>query len=279
VNGAWSDGTQAFFESRGPAHLLDRISAPTFIIQATTDTLFPPSQAIANYRALRGFRNAPLKMAWYCGGHGVCSFSEGPEGYTRANIVKWFDRHVKGRKRVKTGPKFEYLDQNGAWHGAAKFPVGKAKPVASEHASGVVTVPGEATAGGVMELAATEGQTSLEVPFPAFTGRAIGTPVVNMTVTVLGSGTTDRALHAPLFFQLVDKSTGAVLGNQTIPKVFGTDVESQTLSFPIEAVSYDVGPATRLALEVNSTSSNYIQQRGGAVFNIEDVSVSLPVVP
>jgi hypothetical protein len=99
-----------------------------------------------------------------------------------------------------------------------------------------------------------------------------------MKVTVVGTGTTDRVLHVPLYFQLVDKGTGAVVGNQTIPYVFGTDPEPQSLSFPIEGVSYDVTEADQLVLEVNSNSANYLVQRGGGAFNIEEVSVDLPVV-
>ena len=129
-----------------------------------------------------------------------------------------------------------------------------------------------------MALSATEGQTSLEVPLPSFTGKLIGEPVVHMRVTAIGTGTTDRVLHAPLFFQLVDKGTGAVLGNQTIPYVFGADPEPQNVSFPIEGVSYDVASTDQLVLEINSNSSNYIVQRGGGVFNIEEAWVDLPVV-
>jgi len=279
ANGAWSKSTHEFFESRGPASLLEDIEAPTFIIQATTDTLFPPSQAADNYAAMRKFRNAPLKMAWYCGGHGVCDpFSGGPEDYIDGRIVGWFDRYVKGRKSVATGAKFEYLDQQGDWNRARSYPVPAATTITSDKASGVVVTPGEPTAGGVVGFSGTQGETSLEVPLPAFTGRLIGEPVVTMTVTMLGSGTTDRPLHAPLFFQLVDKGTGAVLGNQTIPYVFGADPEPQTVSFPIEGVSYDVAESDQLVLEINSNSANYMVQRGAAAFNIGEVSVELPVV-
>ena len=278
ANGAWSKATQEFFESRGPWNFLEQIEAPTFIIQATTDTLFPPSQAVDNWEALRKYRNAPVKMAWYCGGHGVCDPNDpGPDGYIDGQIVKWFDRYVKEQK-VRTGKKFQYLDQKGVWHKARNYPVPRATTITSEKASGVVATPGEPTAGGVVAAPATQGQTSLEVPLPAFTGRLIGEPVVHMKVTVLGTGTTDRVLHVPLFFQLVDKGTGAVVGNQTIQYVFGADPEPQTVSFPIEGVSYDVAESDQLVLEINSNSSNYLVQRGGGVFNIDEVSVDLPVV-
>ena len=279
ANGSWSKATHEFFESRGPASLLGEIEAPTFIIQATTDTLFPPSQAADNWEALRRFRNTRLKMAWYCGGHGVCDpFSSGPEDYIDRKIVKWFNRHVKGRRSARTGAKFEYLDQQGDWNKARNYPVPRATAITSDKASGVVVTPGEPTAGGVVGASATEGETSLEVPLPSFTGRLIGEPVVHMRVTVLGSGTTDRVLHVPLFFQLVDKGTGAVLGNQTIPYMFAADPEPQNVSFPIEGVSYDVAESDELVLEINSNSANYLYQRGGGAFNIEEVSVDLPVV-
>jgi ABC-2 type transport system ATP-binding protein len=279
ANGAWSNATQEFFESRGPWYFLEDIEAPTFIIQATTDTLFPPSQAADNWETLRRYRNAPRKMAWYCGGHGVCDpFESGPGGYIEGRIVKWFDRYVK-EKRVRTGRKFEYLDQKGVWHKVRNYPVPRAQTITSEKSSGVVVTPGEPTAGGVIEFSATEGQTSLEVPLPAFTGRLIGEPVVHMKATVVGTGTTDRVLHVPLFFQLVDKGTGAVVGNQTVPYVFDADPEPQTVSFPIEGVSYDVTEADQLVLEVNSNSANYMVQRGGGAFKIDEISVDLPVVP
>ena len=279
ANGTWSEATREFFESRGPWYFLEDVEAPTFIIQATTDTLFPPSQAVDNWEALRKYGNAPVKMAWYCGGHGVCDPNDpGPDGYIDGRIVQWFDRYVKEQK-VRTGKKFEYLDQKGVWHKARNYPVPRATTITSEKASGAVVTPGEPTAGGVIGFAATEGQTSLEVPLPAFTGRLIGEPVVHMKVTVLGTGTTDRVLHVPLFFQLVDKGTGAVVGNQTIPYVFAADPEPQTVSFPIEGVSYDVTDADQLVLEVNSNSANYLVQRGGGAFNIEEISVDLPVVP
>ena len=34
-----------------------------------------------------------------------------------------------------------------------------------------------------------------------------------------------------------------------------------------------------MVLEINSNSANYLAQRGGGVFNIEEVSVDLPVAP
>ena len=31
--------------------------------------------------------------------------------------LQWFDRYLKGNK-TRTGPPFEWIDQNGEWHGS-----------------------------------------------------------------------------------------------------------------------------------------------------------------
>jgi len=94
TTGEFSQQTQDFFAHRGPDYLLGNVTAPTFIIQGTVDTLFPPSQGVDNYTSMKSLHpKQPLKMAWYCSGHGTCSpFNSGPAGYTSNEIVKWFDR-------------------------------------------------------------------------------------------------------------------------------------------------------------------------------------------
>jgi ABC-2 type transport system ATP-binding protein len=62
--------------SRGPDYVLPQITTPTLLLQGTVDTLFPLREAVANYRALSD-SNVPVKMVWFCGGHGVCLTSPG----------------------------------------------------------------------------------------------------------------------------------------------------------------------------------------------------------
>ena len=42
------------------------------IAQGTVDTLFDLTQGHRNYQALKE-NDIPLKMMWFCGGHGVCN--------------------------------------------------------------------------------------------------------------------------------------------------------------------------------------------------------------
>jgi ABC-2 type transport system ATP-binding protein len=267
-----------FFTTRGPDYLLDRVNVPTFIIQGTIDTLFPPSQAVENYRdMMRLHPKLPLKMAWYCSGHGVCSFNSGEPSHTQDAIVNWFDRYVKGRK-VATGSKFEYITQDGTWHSTSGYPAPEATATRAGSGSGIVEANGEPTAGGVIGAGATTGNTSLTIPVDSRPGRLIGAPKVTVTWSGLGTGT-DALLEAPLFFQLINKTTGEVLGNQITPHVFITDGLVRSTTFTIEPVSYTVSPGDEIALQVVSDSANYELYRGAAVLNLTNVSVSVPATP
>ncbi len=56
TTGKLSAEDRAWFASRGPAELVERIRVPTLLLQGTPDTLFTPTEAIANYGILRGNR-------------------------------------------------------------------------------------------------------------------------------------------------------------------------------------------------------------------------------
>src|SRR5439155_2482823 len=151
TTGEFSQQTQDFFAHRGPDYLLGNVTAPTFIIQGTVDTLFPPSQGVDNYTSMKSLHpKQPLKMAWYCSGHGTCSpFNSGPAGYTSNEIVKWFDRYVKGDKSVDTGAKFEYVTDDGIWHGATDYPA-PSTTTRGASGSGTVAINGGATISGLL---------------------------------------------------------------------------------------------------------------------------------
>ena len=67
---------RAFFVSRGPGQLVGRIHVPTLLIQGTADNLFTLQEAVTNYALLRR-HGVPVKMLWFCGGHGVCLTNRG----------------------------------------------------------------------------------------------------------------------------------------------------------------------------------------------------------
>ena len=121
TTGTLSAEDRAWFKSRGPGALVKRIKVPTLILQGTPDTLFTPSEAIDNYRILR--RNkVPVKMLWFCGGHGTCRTGEGTAGHLERRVIAWHKRYVMRRKKVRTGPGFEWLADDARWRSARCLP-------------------------------------------------------------------------------------------------------------------------------------------------------------
>ncbi|WP_434741908.1 alpha/beta fold hydrolase [Micromonospora sp. SH-82] len=79
-----------------PVGVLDRIEAPTLLVQGAADTLFPLAEADANARGIAA-NGTPVRVAWFTGGH---DGGEGPR--TDSDRVKfltaqWLDHYVAGK--------------------------------------------------------------------------------------------------------------------------------------------------------------------------------------
>ncbi|MDR7280381.1 alpha/beta fold hydrolase [Catenuloplanes atrovinosus] len=89
--------TVAVLDRSSPARVLDRIKAPTLLIQGLADTLFPLSEADANARGIAANgHGTPVRVAWYAGGH-----DGGPGPRTDQDRVEeltdeWLDHYVAG---------------------------------------------------------------------------------------------------------------------------------------------------------------------------------------
>ncbi|PZF93337.1 alpha/beta fold hydrolase [Micromonospora deserti] len=82
-----------------PAGVLDRISAPTLLVQGEADTLFPLSEADVNARGIAA-TGTPVRVAWFTGGH---DGGEGPRtdsDRVRFLTAQWLDHYVKGAGSV-----------------------------------------------------------------------------------------------------------------------------------------------------------------------------------
>jgi ABC-2 type transport system ATP-binding protein len=275
ATGDFDAETREFFASKGPDFLLSKVDVPAFIIQGTIDVLFPPSQGVANYQALGGRRGGPLKLAFYCSGHGTCSpFQAGPSNFIGDRIIAWFDRHLRGLD-VSTGPRFEYVTDDGVWHGAGDYPVPRTT-TRTATGSGTVAINGGPTASGL--LVGSDAPAALEIPLPSEPGTLIGAPRITLTESGIGTAT-DQPNAATLFFQILNKTKGEVIGNQVTPKVFATDGAEHTYTFEIEPIAYTVDPGDQLALEIASTSTSYEAYRGAALVDLLNVEISVPEAP
>ncbi|MFI7603747.1 alpha/beta fold hydrolase [Micromonospora sp. NPDC049366] len=78
-----------------PAGVLDRIAAPTLLVQGEADTLFPLGEADANARGIAA-AGTPVRVAWFTGGHDGGAGPKTDSDRVRYLTVQWLDHYVKG---------------------------------------------------------------------------------------------------------------------------------------------------------------------------------------
>ncbi|MEV6487575.1 ATP-binding cassette domain-containing protein, partial [Actinoplanes sp. NPDC051633] len=85
----------AVLRKSSPATVLDKIKAPTLLIQGAVDTLFPLSEADANARGIAA-SGTPVRVAWFTGGHDGGLGPQTDQDRTKFLTVQWLDHYVKG---------------------------------------------------------------------------------------------------------------------------------------------------------------------------------------
>ncbi|MBI3687196.1 MAG: alpha/beta fold hydrolase [Actinobacteria bacterium] len=94
----------ALLHRSSPAGVLDRIHAPTLLVQGETDSLFPLSEADANARGIAA-HGTPVKVVWYAGGHDAGG-ELAETDRLRGLVAGWFDHYLRGGP--DPGTAFEY---------------------------------------------------------------------------------------------------------------------------------------------------------------------------
>jgi ABC-2 type transport system ATP-binding protein len=272
ATGSLSAGSLAFFGSRGPGDLVSRITIPTFLTQGTPDTLFTLQEAITNYEILR--RNGiQVKMLWHCGGHGVCLTNPGTEK-TRIEkeVLAWFARYLKADPTASTGPRFEWVDQDGTWHTAPDYPLPPAATPIVARASGTLPiVPGPGT-GATIYASPSPVALSAPIPAPAAPTEVVGTPRLELTYSGTGTGETR------VFAQLVDTQSRLVAGNQATPIPVVLDGRPHTISRDLEAIALHLTPGSRYTLQLVPATTLYRAQTATGSLRVSALSVTLPAV-
>lgn len=279
ATGRASAENKAYFADNGPDFLTPKITAPTLLIQGTVDTLFPLDEAIRNFRAIdrnkQGPRRGvgvPVKMVFFCGGHGVCFTGNGPAGYLDERTIAWFDRYLREDASVDTGPKFAWIADDGKLRQSKRFP---GKRVGKLQASGSGTlplVPG-ATGGGVA-IASTPSPVAVnvDIPGPTKAGNVLGPPRVRLTY----SGTANPAATFA-YGQVVNPRTQQVVGNITTPIPLTLDGGAHQISRKLEWIAARAKAGQGYRLQLAPTSSVYDIQRSAGAVDFEAIDVTLPL--
>ena len=282
---------QAFLAASGPDFLTADIDIPTLFLQGTADVLFPLQQALNNAATL-GAPAEDITMIWFCGGHGVCltmnrtQIAEQTQMLLNATLDE-LDSVLMNQPT--TVPKFRFVDQHGQWYTATHIPTDDAfytrsTPVTTNDGAGgalaiVPLIDGSGPGSGVplpysLGLGA-EARNAINIPLddaPDGT-QIVGAP--HLTFNYSGIGTS-RSVYA----QIVDKSTGLVVGNIVTPIPVTLDGRPRPVDISMENIVYTYGDDVRdgadLELQIVGSATPYLNLTQFGFINVSDVSVSLP---
>jgi ABC-2 type transport system ATP-binding protein len=260
---------KAWFASRGPGALVDRIRVPTMLVQGTADTLFTLSEAMRNAAILQG-NGVPVKMLWFCGGHGTCLTGTGPSGYVEQQVIAWLRHYVARETAVATGPAFEWLADDAKWRSTAAYPPRAGSPLTGEGSGTLNLSPGDSASG--TPIAAGVSPNAVNVAIGARAAQVAGEPKVTLTYTASGTG------YGYVFAQIADTTRNLVLGNQVTPIPITLDGASHTIARSLEGVAASATASSRYALQIIGGSQVYGPNRTAASVNVTRARVELPTI-
>jgi len=320
---AAGDGTPApglmdLLAASSPAGVLNRIDAPTLIVQGEDDSLFGLDQGDANARGIAA-HGTPVKVAWYSGGHDAPGTTAETD-QLRSLTLAWFDHYLKhqgpvpstGFSFTKTGTSLS-LESGTVSSSTLTAPGYPGLPGGAPARSTRVRLDGPeqtvlAPAGGypaattslpglggtLSQLATTTPALGAALAGPAdqqavFTSapltatvRDVGAARVALRVTPATPGTTDATLFAKLYDVSPDGSQ-SVLPNQLVAPVrlTGLTPAGTVISVALPGVVHDFPAGDRLRLVVSTTDAAYQLPQDPRAYRVAlagDSTVTVPLV-
>lgn len=276
LGGAVNGASRQWFSDRTPAGLRDRVNTPTLLTQGTVDTLFGPSEAIENYEALHR-KGVPVKMLWYCGGHGACTTSTGDAGFLRRAGLNWLDRYLKKNTATDTGPGFQWLADDGVWRTAPEYPPASGGAVDASGANfkslGVSLL--DSTSSGRDGFAATPAGNAVTVGFdpPPSGSDVVGPP--KLTVTYKGNALGPNTF---LFAQILDANANRVVGSQVTPLPVVLDDRVRTIVRELQPIAVHAGSNAQYRVQITPGTGVFGKQGSVGGVILRNVSATLPLV-
>jgi ABC-2 type transport system ATP-binding protein len=297
--GILTPSQQALLTASGPGSLVSDITAPTLLIQGTVDGLFPLQQAVTNAQLLAA-NNVPVKMIWFCGGHGICLNPPDPNqsALLLNDTLAWLNQYVKQDPTDPADaiPTFQWVDQNGNVFSSNLMPSNpgfQGTPISASGPGGtlpIVPVIGgsgpqtlvlqqplslvDAALLSVATAAPASNALNLTVAVPTGT-QIVGAPQLTFTYSGVG---TSRTVYA----QIVDTQTGLVLGNIDTPIPVTLDGQTHTVSIALGTladVAYTAAsPGSSLTVQLVGSATQFENLTSFGVLNVSDMTLSLPTV-
>ncbi len=273
AGGAISAKSRQWFADRGPGALLDRVRAPTLILQGTTDALLPPSEAIANYDRLRS-NAVPVKMMWYCGGHGQCLTPAGDPRYVARAALAWFRRWLRQDVTVDTGPPFEWIADDGVWRAGPDFPLSPAGTLEAAGKGSLTISPADYANSGLLTFA-TPALNAANARFAS--ARSSGDVVGEPRLRLIYRGTAVPA-RTFVYAQVVDVRAARVAGAQVTPIPVILDGRTRVVERALEPLALRSRAGSDLRLQITPGTTFYGPQRSVGSIRLQSIRASLPLV-
>lgn len=287
--GFLSPSSQAVLASVGPTTLLTKEQAPTMLFQGIHDTLFPLGESVANGQTIQTSpADPPLKLFWFCGGHGDCDIPNKPLEQDQYGIIQnlmWMDQYVAksgtpATDKIKT---FQWFDQKGLYYNSDFLPWDPAfndggtytAPTARGGFLGIWPILGGSGPYPIKDLPfsivnAGPARNAVEATItPPAGNQVVGAPEISFTYSGFG---TAPAVYA----QLVDNNSGLVLSNITTPIPVTLDGRTHTITMDMADIAYTADVGDSLTLQITSSTVNYEKFWGYGWVNISDIGLTLP---
>lgn len=282
-----------------PASVLDRIDAPTLLVQGETDTLFPLSEANATARGL----DAPVKVAWFAGGHDASGDELAETSRIHDLTVDWMNRWLRHEKGTDDSFTFSVprrsdatidLDQRQASsydfsHRSTLPLIGPAQEIrnpAGGTPTAVSNIPGLAAQaglpGGTDVSSRLADSVSIDIPGqsaafasePLESARTIvGAPTVRINVT-------SSSREVVLFGKLYDVGPD---GDRELPGRLVTPLrltDDSTVTVRLPTIAHTFAPDHRLVVVFATTDQAYASPSAPATYRVAlaDAELSLPTI-
>ncbi|MFZ4373770.1 MAG: CocE/NonD family hydrolase [Mycobacterium sp.] len=281
-----TETAQAVLASSGPTSLLNQTIAPTLLTQGIVDVLFPLQQSLDNAQTIlgNGF-GVPVKLIWFCGGHGVCldTISTAQPFVLLASGLDWLNQYVAGTGSLADAiPNFQWFDQLGDRYSSELLPY-------ESGFNDLADIDGISD-GGFLPIVPILGGSNGTGGIYGLGGGAVASNAINVPITV-GAGT--QVVGAPtltfdyqglgtsraVFAQVVNNSTGQVLGNIVTPVPVTLDGQQRTVTMDLSNIVYTYGGDTTpgsLTVQITSSATAFENLTSFGLMTISNVSVTMP---
>ncbi|MDX6211488.1 MAG: type transport system ATP-binding protein, partial [Frankiales bacterium] len=296
----------ALMAANSPARVLDKIKAPTLLIQGEADSLFPLSEGDANAKGIAA-NGTPVKLIWYGGGHdGGLAETQRLDSLT----LDWFGRYLK-KDGSAPDTRFEVTVPNAALTASDSQPTPSVRvapglpgvtstgstptrtltltggqqtvvapaggsPAALTELPGLGSVLSQlAQAGGSSSLSQLPGQVA------TFETAALGSPLKLTGSSYVDLKVTGTAPDATLFASLLDVPSGN--GSPALPESLVAPVQltgplnGQTVRVALPAIVRDIATGHRLRVVISTTDQGYALPQTARTYQISLAAPTLSV--